>query len=313
MSGWTGNRKTAPRADVLGAAAPLCALFALLCPNGFLPLKKLQGALLGANQEGRLNFSREPDESFCLSKASVLKAVFGKFRWLKICEVQRGITLRKASAQDKAAIENVLELLDHGSCAVAQADEATEEVAPAEATEEVAVAPAEATVEVAPVFQAWPDYDLSDEDSGSSISQSPPGRIVADSLVASSCASRDLLLARAREAPAMALGVAKPASSRKAQTKKDSAAIKRLHKSQGKALVTPVKGTTGASKGLDKTPLKRPAASDVRAFCGKRKLSMTPKCIRSRAWHAEFKRAKDAGIVYEEATRLARIAHENAI
>ena len=299
----------------MGAAAPLCALFALLAPNGSLPSKKLQGALLGANKEGRLNFSREPDESFCLSKASVLKAVFGKFRTLKISDVQRGITLRKASAQDKAAIENVLELLDYKACAVGQADEATEgevAVAPVEATEEVAVAPAEATEGGAPVFEAWPDYDLSDGDSGSSVSQSPPGRVVADAISASSCASRDLLLAKAREAPSMALGVAKPASSRKAQSRKDSAAINRRHKSQGEALVTPVKGSTGATK-VTKTPMKRPAASDVRSFSGKRQLSMTPKCIRSRAWHAEFKRAKDAGILYDEATRLARIAHENAI
>ena len=40
---------------------------------------------------------------------------------------------------------------------------------------------------------------------------------------------------------------------------------------------------------------------------------MTPKCVRSRAWHAEFKRATDSGIEYEEATRLARIAHSTAI
>ena len=102
------NWKTAPHPEWMGKCAQLMKLLLGVAPNGILPSAKNKQALKRLNEDKKANFSRYSEEDWCDQVDQRARVLLAQFRSCKQKQDIYQCCMRKATAEEKAAIDDVL-------------------------------------------------------------------------------------------------------------------------------------------------------------------------------------------------------------
>ena len=103
--------KTAPNVSWMSKTADMISAFLRVAPNGVLQSQKVKGALSKISQSCKINRSRFCDTDWCDKCDLRLRTILAQFRELKKRPDSYLAAMRKASAEEKLAIDSALSLM----------------------------------------------------------------------------------------------------------------------------------------------------------------------------------------------------------